>query len=75
MKQAFKEYFISHQDYYTNTVILYLEADRETREATKAHWLKCHAENMKADRHDLIMFSGKHLEAIMTAEAILAEHS
>ena len=73
MTMAFNDYFFKHNDYYSAQILRYIEADKETREAAKAHWLKMHAENLKADREDLIIFSGKNLEAIMTAEAILAE--
>ena len=75
MVKEFNAYFANHQDYYSAQVIRYLEADSETRAVAKAHWLKCHAENLKADREDLIIFSGKNLNSIMIAEAILTEQT
>ena len=71
--EQFNEYFAKHQDYFTTTVILYLEADEDTRSETQAHWLKCHAENLQRKRQDLILFSHKHLDAITLAELILEE--
>lgn len=51
-------------DYYENWKNLYKAASLEDRKKSKVHWLKCHAENLKRKRDDLIIFSGKHL-AIM----------
>ena len=71
--EQFKDYFSKHQNYFTRTVILYLEADEGTRSESKAHWLKCHAENLQRERQDLILFSSNNLAAITLAELILEE--
>lgn len=71
--EQFNDYFSKHQDYFSTTVILYLESDNETRAETKAHWQRCHAENLQRERQDLILFSRKHLDAITLAELILDE--
>lgn len=60
-------------DFYINHTIRYLEADEQTRKESKDHWLRCHAENLAADRFDLWTFSAKILAAFALAEAIEAE--
>lgn len=59
--------------FYENQIIRYLESDSETRQKSKEHWLKCHAENVLSGRDDLIMFTSKILAAYMFAEYVLAE--
>ena len=60
-----------YNDYYQ----MYLNADTETREKTKAYNLDKHTENIISGRHDLIMFTAGKLIAIFKAEYDLAaEH-
>ena len=59
--------------YYEMHFVRYLQADKETRKASRDHWLKCHRENIKADRDDLIIFSAKMLASIDLADAIIAD--
>ena len=40
----------------------------EDREKSKNHWLKCHEENLKSGRHDLIIFSAQILAHIAIVE-------
>lgn len=72
--QYFNEAFANNSaDFYLNHTIRYIESDEETRKASKAHWLKCHAENLASDRFDLWTFSAKILASFALAEMILEE--
>ena len=56
------------KDFYQNYYYRYLTATPDARQAARDHWTKCHIENVKADRNDLIIFSGKILAAIYQTE-------
>jgi len=56
---------------YQTCAIRYLEADQETRNASKKYWREIHAENIKTERFDLCMWSAKHLCAIEMADMFL----
>lgn len=59
------------KDYYEYWLPKYMMADKATREASKKHWIKCHKENLKAKREDLIIFSAKMLATITLADELL----
>ncbi len=72
--QRFNESIASNGfDFYSSHTVRYIEADDQTRKESKAHWLKCHAENLASGREDMIIFTSKILAAISLAEAILEE--
>lgn len=58
-------------DFYTSSAIRYYETDAETRKAALNHWEKCHIENIKSGRQDLIIYSSQMLAAIHAAEMAL----
>ena len=60
--------------YYEDHFLKYLTAPQETRQASREHWLKCHAENLKNKRDDLIIFSAKMLASIDLADEYLKTH-
>lgn len=47
---------------------MYKNANEDLRKESKEHWLKCHSENVAADREDLIIFSARHLAIIAMIE-------
>lgn len=55
-------------DYCENYKKLYKAADKQLRKETREHWTKCHEKNIESGRNDMIIFSGKILAAITTAE-------
>lgn len=55
-------------EFYERYYWQYKAADDQTRKEAKEHWLKCHRENLKADRKDLIIFSAQILAMIDMAE-------
>lgn len=56
-------------DYYEQTRERYRAAAPELREASREHWIKCHAENLQAGRPDMIIFSGKILAGYFEIDA------
>lgn len=44
------------------------EASDDTLKSCFGHWSKIHAENLEANRDDLIMWSARHLEIILRAQ-------
>lgn len=62
-------------DYYKTFFIRYLASDERTRTESREHWQKCHIENVRAGREDLIIFSAKILAAIQVADAALKARS
>lgn len=58
-------------EWYKNHFLLYMAQDEKTREASRRHWLKCHAENMASGRDEMIIFSAKMLAGIALADDIL----
>ena len=49
------------KDFYSNYLAMYLLADDEQRDESKKHWIRCHKENIKSNRDDMICFSAKIL--------------
>lgn len=47
---------------------MYLDSSEEDRQKSKSHWLKCHEENLKSGREDMIIFSAQILAMITKAE-------
>ena len=62
-------------NYYKDYFLRYISANKETREASRHHWLKCHAENVLSGREDLIIFSAKILASISLADDMLEKLS
>ena len=62
-------------DYYRTAQERYMRADPETRKASREHWTRVHAENMKSGREDLIIFSAQILAAYDTADNYLQWHA
>lgn len=58
--------------YYKTCYDMYMRATEDIRQQTMEHWTEKHAENKKAGRPDLIMFSAGILQAIFTAEKDIA---
>ena len=58
-------------EYYKKYLVRYMLADAETRNAAKKHWIKCHKDNMKSGREDMIIFSAKMLASITLAEDLM----
>lgn len=56
-------------NYYDSFLVRYIEADEVQRQKSKEHWLKCHMENVKSGRKDLIMFTEQILSRISIAES------
>lgn len=59
---------IKGNDFYKKYFFMYLQADEATRQASIDHWTEKHAENILADRDDLIIFSAKMLAAATLAQ-------
>lgn len=57
-------------DYYFMWLNRYVMADDKTRKASKDHWMKCHLENIKSEREDLIIFSSKMLATWALADEL-----
>lgn len=56
-------------DYYKTYMVRYAAADDSMKAASRAHWTRCHIENLKSGRHDLIIFSAQMLAAMDTVDA------
>ena len=56
-------------DYYKTHAIRYLLADENTKKASWEHWRKCHAENIKSGREDLIIFSARIIANMALVDA------
>ena len=54
--------------YYRQWANAYRACTPEQREQSKTHWVKCHRENLKSGREDLIMFSAAILAEIAIIE-------
>ena len=50
-----------HTNYYVEHGKRYKAASEELKKASRAYWTRIHAENVKAGRDDLIIFSGQIL--------------
>lgn len=55
-------------DFYKNWEAAFRACNQEDREKSKAHWLKCHAENLASGRLDMIIFSAQILAHIENVE-------
>lgn len=62
-------------NYYKDYFLRYISANTAVREASRKHWLKCHAENVLSGREDLIIFSAKILASISLADDMLEKLS
>ena len=51
-------------NFYENYRQMYKAATMEKRIESKKHWIKCHENNLKSRRQDLIIFSGQILAMI-----------
>ena len=51
-------------NFYDSFMIHYAESSDETKKMSKDHWLKCHMENVKSGRKDMIIFSNQILARI-----------
>ena len=58
-------------EYYERYYYMYASCTEEERQLSKDHWTKCHRENLKEGRKDLIMFSASILASIALADAEL----
>ena len=58
-------------NYYKDYFLRYISASAAVREASRQHWLKCHAENVLSGREDLIIFSAQILASISLADDML----
>jgi len=56
-------------DYYKTHMVRYAAADDSMKAASRAHWTRCHIENLKSGRHDLIVFSAQILAAMDAVDA------
>ena len=54
--------------YYESLGERYRAASPEVRAASKAHWLKCHRENLASGRQDMIIFTAQILAQISMVE-------
>jgi hypothetical protein len=59
--------------FYETNRELYRKADAATRAASRAHWTKCHRENIASGRRDMIIFSAQILAGYDLIEADEAE--
>lgn len=60
-------------DYNQTAQRRYMNADQETRKASREHWTKAHAENMKNGSPEAIAFSASILAAYDVADAYLID--
>ena len=60
-------------DYHQTAQRRYMNADPETRKASREHWTKAHAENMKSGSPEAIAFSASILAAYDVADAYLID--
>lgn len=60
-------------DYHQTAQRRYMNADPETRKASREHWTKVHAENMKSGSPEAIAFSASILAAYDVADAYLID--
>lgn len=58
-------------DFYDTCFINYIEADEQTRAASRQHYLNRHKENLASGREDLIIFTARILAAYSLADEIL----
>lgn len=61
-------------DYHQTAQRRYMNADPETRKASREHWTKTHAENMKSGSPEAIAFSASILAAYDVADAYLIDY-
>ena len=54
--------------YYESVGERYRAASPELRAASKAHWFKCHKENLASGRQDMIIFTAQILAQISMVE-------
>ena len=56
-------------DYYKTYGMRYAAANDDMRRAAREHWTRCHAENLRSGRNDLIIFSGQILAQMDLVDA------
>lgn len=56
-------------NYYEQYAVRYAAADDAMRTAAREHWTRCHIENLKTGRNDLIIFSAQMLAAMDIVDA------
>ena len=52
------------KSYYQSIGEHYRAASPELRAASKAHWIKCHRQNLESGRRDMIIFTAQILAQI-----------
>lgn len=57
-----------NKPYYESIGERYRESSPELRAASKAHWLKCHRQNLESGRQDMIIFTAQILAQIAIVE-------
>lgn len=50
-----------NKSYYETVGERYRAASPELRAASKAHWIKCHRQNLESGRQDMIIFTAQIL--------------
>lgn len=58
-----------NKPYYESIGERYRAASPELRAASKAHWIKCHRQNLKSGRQDLIIFTAQILAQIAIVDS------
>ena len=61
---------INNPNFYYKYAAKYSTATADMKAEARAHWTRCHAENILSGRNDLIIFSAQILAAMDTADAI-----
>lgn len=56
------------KSYYQSIGEHYRAASPELRAASKAHWIKCHRQNLESGRQDMIIFTAQILAQIAIVE-------
>lgn len=55
--------------YYQSIGEHYRAASPELRAASKAHWIKCHRQNLESGRQDMIIFTAQILAQIAIVDS------
>ena len=61
---------ITGEKYYADRILRMLFCSEKLLQESREHWEKIHAENVRADRDDLKMFSAKNLVSCVIAGAL-----
>lgn len=57
------------KSYYESVGERYRAASPELRAASKAHWIKCHRQNLESGRQDMIIFTAQILAQIAIVDS------